>query len=59
MKEGMTEQVNPSGQKGSSDNSEDDYEDEENMALKHDLHLDSPSKHHYIVGAKSLNNVMQ
>ena len=29
------------------------------MALHHALQLDSPNKHHYVVGAKSLNYVMQ
>lgn len=29
------------------------------MALQQALELDSPSKHHYVVGAKPLNYVMQ
>ena len=54
----MTEQIDGSSQRESSDNSE-DYDDEEDLAAKHGIHLDSPNKHHYVVGAKSLSYVMQ
>eukprot|EP00344_Euplotes_crassus_P004238 CAMPEP_0196997220 /NCGR_PEP_ID=MMETSP1380-20130617/2889_1 /TAXON_ID=5936 /ORGANISM="Euplotes crassus, Strain CT5" /LENGTH=59 /DNA_ID=CAMNT_0042413387 /DNA_START=917 /DNA_END=1096 /DNA_ORIENTATION=+ len=59
MKEGMSEQILNSSQKSSSEGSEEDSDEDESVALKHDLHLDSPSKHHYVVGAKTLDYVMQ
>jgi hypothetical protein len=56
MKDGYSEQQPDSSQKESTSNDEDD---ESNPALDHALHFDSPNRHHYVVGAKSLNYVMQ
>lgn len=55
MKEGYSEQYQLSSKKESSD--EDDESDD--RTFDHALHFDSPSSHHYVVGAKSLNYVMQ
>lgn len=58
MKNGYSEQCPTESNKDSSSNDEEDDEDEE-RALEHAFNLAAPSGHHYIVGAKSLNYVMQ
>lgn len=57
MKEGYSEPYPPSSKKDST--SEEDDDDNESRLMAHDLLFDSPNRHHYVVGAKSLNYVMQ
>lgn len=61
MKDGYSEPYPTSSKKESSSNDDDDEDDDESedRVLDHALHFDSPSSHHYVVGAKSLNYVMQ
>jgi serine/threonine protein kinase len=58
LKEGYSEKQPNSTDKESSSNDDDDI-DEDNRALQHALNLDSGNRHHYVVGSKSLNYVMQ
>lgn len=53
MKDGYSEPNQTSSQKDSTSS------DDDSRANNHALHFESPSRHHYVVGAKSLNYVMQ
>jgi len=57
MKEGYSEQYQLSSKNDTTSNDED--EESEDKTYNHALHFDSPTSHHYVVGAKSLNYVMQ
>ena len=54
INEGYSEPNPSSSKKESSSNEEDEY-----RIVEAGIHLQSPSSHHYVVGSKSLNYVMQ
>ena len=58
MKEGYSEPNQLSSKKETSSN-EDDEDESDEKTVDYAMHFDSPQNHHYVVGAKSLNYIMQ